>query len=71
MGPLGHTWFSPFAEPTDNKNFSERKSMFVSTKLEMIHSFLYLHAIKAGSTGSREKMIFLFPEQTEKMIRRV
>jgi hypothetical protein len=36
MGPLGHTWFSLFAEPTDNENFSERKSIFVSTELEMI-----------------------------------
>jgi hypothetical protein len=32
MGPLGHTWFSLFAEPND-KNFSERKPI----KLEMIH----------------------------------
>jgi len=31
MGPLGHTWFSLFAEPTANKNFSERKSIFVLT----------------------------------------
>jgi hypothetical protein len=36
MGPLGNTWLSLFAEPNENKNFSERKSMFVSTKLEMI-----------------------------------
>jgi hypothetical protein len=36
MGPLGNPWLSLFAEPTDNKNFSERKSMFVATKLEMI-----------------------------------
>jgi len=36
MGPPGNTWFSLFAEPADNKNFSERKSMFVSIKLEMI-----------------------------------
>jgi len=36
MGPPGNPWLSPFAEPADNKNFSERKSMFVSTKLEMI-----------------------------------
>jgi hypothetical protein len=35
-GPLGNTWFFPFAEPADHKNFSERKSIFVSTTLEMI-----------------------------------
>jgi hypothetical protein len=39
MGPLGDTWFSLFAELADNKSFSERKSMFVSTKLEMILNF--------------------------------
>jgi hypothetical protein len=36
MGPPGDTWLSLFAEPADNKNFSKRKSMFVSTKSEMI-----------------------------------
>jgi hypothetical protein len=36
MGPLGNTWFSLFAEPTDNKNFSERKQVSFSAKLEMI-----------------------------------
>jgi hypothetical protein len=32
-GPLGNKWFSPFAEPPDNKNFSEREQTFFSTKL--------------------------------------
>jgi hypothetical protein len=36
MGPLSNTWFSLFAEPTDNKNFSERKQVSFSAKLEMI-----------------------------------
>jgi hypothetical protein len=45
-GPPGNTSLSLFAEPANNKNFSERKSMFVSTKLEMIQiSFLLPEAL--------------------------
>jgi len=36
MGPPGNPWLSLFAEPADNKTFSERKSMFAATKFEMI-----------------------------------
>jgi hypothetical protein len=38
MGPLGNPWLSLFAEPAENKNFSERKSRLVATKLEMIQT---------------------------------
>jgi hypothetical protein len=39
MGSLDHTWFPLLAKPNDNNDFSKRKSMFVSTKLEMIQFF--------------------------------
>jgi len=36
MEPFGHRESSLFAEPTENKSFSERNPVFFSTKLEMI-----------------------------------
>jgi hypothetical protein len=42
MEPFGHRESSLFAEPTENKSFSERNPVFFSTKLEMIHKVLTL-----------------------------
>jgi hypothetical protein len=36
MEPFGHRESSLFAEPTENKSFSEKNPIFFSTKLEMI-----------------------------------
>jgi hypothetical protein len=36
MEPFGHRESSLFAEPTENKSFSEKNPVFFSTKLEMI-----------------------------------
>jgi hypothetical protein len=36
MEPFGHRESSLFAEPTENKSFSERNPVFFSSKLEMI-----------------------------------
>jgi hypothetical protein len=40
MEPFGHRESSLFAEPTENKSFSERNPVFFSTKLEMIRKGL-------------------------------
>jgi hypothetical protein len=40
MEPFGHRESSLFAEPTENKSFSEKNPVFFSTKLEMIRIFL-------------------------------
>jgi hypothetical protein len=40
MEPFGYRESSLFAEPTENKSFSERNPVFFSTKLEMIHKYL-------------------------------
>jgi hypothetical protein len=39
MEPFGHRESSLFAEPTENKSFSEKNPVFFSTKLEMIQIF--------------------------------
>jgi hypothetical protein len=36
--PFGHRESSLFAEPTENKSFSEKNPVFFSTKLEMIQT---------------------------------
>jgi hypothetical protein len=41
MEPFGHRESSLFAEPTENKSFSEKNPVFFSTKLEMIWFFLF------------------------------
>jgi hypothetical protein len=42
MEPFGHRESSLFAEPTENKSFSERNPVFFSTKLEMIRFFVLI-----------------------------
>jgi hypothetical protein len=36
MGPFGHRELFRFAEPNENSSFSERRTIILSTKLEMI-----------------------------------
>jgi hypothetical protein len=38
MGPLGHRGNLLFAEPIENTPFPEKRRLFFSTKLEMIHN---------------------------------
>jgi hypothetical protein len=45
--PFGHRESSLFAEPTENKSFSEKKPVFFSTKLEMILIFM-VHGCPPG-----------------------
>jgi hypothetical protein len=40
MEPFGHRESSLFAEPTENKSFSERNPVFFSTKLEIIQKYV-------------------------------
>jgi hypothetical protein len=47
MEPFGHRESSLFAEPTENKSFSEKKPVFFSTKLEMILIFM-VHGCPPG-----------------------
>jgi hypothetical protein len=53
MEPFGHRESSLFAEPTENKSFSEKNPVFFSTKLEMIPKLL--NAVENRHSGQAKR----------------